>query len=222
MVTLTHLLRQCRDEHRTLWERSGDARSSEAVAAVIERVAPQLPAPGTITELGPRVRRALVAALEEAKGLPSVLIVRALAELIDARYSHTFADWFRQRSPYQPGVGDPVPQDSPDLRAVMAMRATTPPWRLAHRLDETRHVGLAGEWVVQFRVVFDYSLFDTLAGVITADTVVATCHPNRRLDEFDLTHAHEGGHFQCIPGTWIGSERRSNASLPRRPPQVHP
>ena len=199
MVALTHLLRHCRDDHRTLWERSVDARSSQAVAAVIDQVRPQLPAPGTMTELGPRVRHALVTALEPPNELPPVLVARALAELIDERYNRTFAHWFRCRSPYQPGVGDPVPLDSPDLRAVMAMRATTPPWRLAHRLDETRHIRLAGDWGVQFRIVFDYSLFETLAGLITAETVVATCHPNRRLDEFDLTHSNEDRTFPVRP-----------------------
>ena len=199
VVTLTHLLHLCRDEHRVLWERSGDPRSTRRVTALVNEVAEDLPAPGTEAVLEPPVRRALVAALEPADDIPPVLIARALAELIDERYGHTFADWFRRHSPYQPGVGDPVPLDSPDLREVMAMRSTSPPWRLAHRLDETRHVRLAGEWVVQFRVIFDYTLFDTMAGVITTDTVVATCHPNRDLGEFDLTRGAEHRRFPVRP-----------------------
>ncbi len=199
MVTLTHLLRQCRDEHRTLWARAGDPLSTHRVAAVVARVADQLPAPGQEPTLRPPARRALLSALQQADDVPLVSIARALAELLDERYSHTFADWFRQRSPYQPGVGDPVPLDSPDLRPVMAMRATSPPWRLAHRLDETRHVRLAGDWAMQFRVVFDYSLFDTLAGMITADTVLATCHPNRGLDEFALTSGTQQRTFPVRP-----------------------
>ena len=199
VITLTHLLHLCRDEHRVLWERSGDPRTFREVTALMNEVADKLPAPGTTAVLEPPVRRALVAALEQADDIPPVLIARALAELVDERYGHTFADWFRRRSPYQPGVGDPVPLDSPDLREVMAMRSTSPPWRLAHRLDETRHVRLAGEWVVQFRIVFDYSLFDTLAGAITADTVVATCHPNRGLVEYDLTRGAEHRSFPVRP-----------------------
>ena len=199
IVTLTHLLRLCREEHRVLWERSGDAPSTQGVAAVVEQVAGQLPAPGQEPLLRPPVRRALLTALRQADDMPAVLIARGLAELIDERYNHTFADWFRQHSPYQPGVGDPVPLDSPDLRPVVAMRATSPPWRLAHPLDETRHVRLAGDWAVQFRVVFDYSLFDTLAGMITADTVVATCHPNRGLDEFDLSRGTNQRRFPVRP-----------------------
>jgi 8-oxo-dGTP pyrophosphatase MutT (NUDIX family) len=199
VVTLTHLLHLCRDEHRVLWERSGDPRAVREVKALMREVAAKLPGPGTTAALEPPVRRALVAALERDDDIPPVLIARALADLIDERYGHTFAQWFRRRSPYQPGVGDPVPLDSPDLREVMAMRSTSPPWRLAHRLDETRHVRLAGEWVVQFRVVFDYSLFDTLAGVVTADTVVATCHPNRGLGELDLTPGTQDGRFPVRP-----------------------
>lgn len=187
LVTLTHLLHLCRDEHRVLWERAGDPRTAGMVTSLVSEVADELPAPGTAAALEPPVRRALAATLERANGIPPVLVVRALAELIDERYCHTFAAWFRRRSPYQPGVGDPVPLDNPDLRQVTAMPSTSPPWRLAHRLDETRHVRLAGDWVVQFRVVFDYSLFDTLSGAIQAGTVIATCHPNRDLGEFDLT-----------------------------------
>ena len=199
IVTLTHLLHLCRDEHRVLWERSGDLHVASMVMALVSEVADTLPPPGTGTVLEPPVRRALVTALERAGNVPPVLIARALAELIDEHYRDTFASWFRRRSPYQPAVGDPVPLDTPDLRQVTAMRATSPPWRLAHRLDETRHVRLAGEWVVQFRVVFDYSLFDTLAGVINTDTVIATCHPNRDLREFDLTGGAEDRTFPVHP-----------------------
>lgn len=199
IVTVTHLLRQCLEEHRTLWEQSGDTLSTRKVAAVVDQAAKRLPAAGEKSLLQPSVRRALLRALQQADDLPGVLIARALAELIDERYSHTFAAWFRQRSPYQPAVGDPVPLDSPDLRPVMAMRPTSPPWRLAHRLDETRHIPLAGDWAVQFRITFDYTLFDTLAGVITADTVIATCHPNRGLDEFDLTRGTKQRTFPVRP-----------------------
>ena len=199
VVTLTHLLHLCRDEHRVLRERTGDPHSTGVVMALASKVADKLPPPGTATVLEPRVREALVAALEQADGIPPVLIARALAGLVDERYSHTFARWFRRRSPYQPAVGDPVPLDTPDLRQVTAMRSTSPPWRLAHRLDETRHVRLAGEWVVQFRVVFDYSLVDTLSGAINADTVIATCHPNRDLKEFDLTGGTEDRTFPVRP-----------------------
>lgn len=199
VVTLTHLLHLCRDEHRILRERTGDPHTAGVVASLASKLAGKLPAPGTTTVLEPPVREALVAALEQADGISPVLIARALAGLIDERYSHTFADWFRRRSPYQPTVGDPVPLDTPDLRLVTAMRSTSPPWRLAHRLDETRHIRLAGEWVVQFRVVFDYSLFDTLVGAINADTVIATCHPNRDLREFDLTGGTEDRTFPVHP-----------------------
>ena len=185
LVTLTHLLHLCRDDHRALWEGADDPRSLERAASLRRNLADILPSPSSAADLEPHVRRALVEAFDEP-GIAPVLVARTLAELVDERYCHTFSGSFRRRSPYQPGVGDPVPLDSPDVREVLAMRSTAPPWRLANRLDETRHIRLAGEWAVQFRIVFDYSLFDTLSGAVNADTILATCHPNRGLDELDL------------------------------------
>ena len=198
VVTLTHLLHLCRDDHRALWEGADAPRSIERVASLRRKLADILPRPAIAAALDPPVRRALVEAFDE-RDIASVLVARTLAELIDERYCHTFAESFRRRSPYQPGVGDPVPLDSPDLRDVLAMRSTSPPWRLANRLDETRHICLAGEWAVQFRIIFDYSLFETLAGAITADTVVATCHPNRSLSELDLSRGTDSWTFPIGP-----------------------
>lgn len=198
LVTLTHLLHLCRDDHRALWEGTDDPQSIERAASLRHELAHILPSPSNAEVLEPHVRRALADAFDEP-GIAPVLVARTLAELLDERYCHTFANWFRRRSPYQPGVGDPVPLDSPDLRDVLAMRSTSPPWRLANRLDETRHIRLAGEWAVQFQIIFDYSLFDTLAGAITADTVVATCHPNRSLSELDLTRGIDRWTFPIGP-----------------------
>lgn len=189
LVALTHLLRECRNDHVLLRERLGDQTDARRLGALLRDVVKQLPPAGTESVLGLPVRRAFVSALGRTGDLPLVLVARAIAELIDGRYSHTFAGWFQRRSPYQPSVGDPFPLDTPDLRDLMAMPATAPPWRLAQRLDETRHVRLAGEWVLQFRVAYDYSVFETLAGVVTADTVFATCHPSRDLEDYDLPAA---------------------------------
>jgi 8-oxo-dGTP pyrophosphatase MutT (NUDIX family) len=195
LVTLTQLVRVCRDEHALLWERSADRDCRLRVSTVLRSLPEQ--AGGDV--LQPRVRRLMAAALEPIDGVPTVVVAHALAGFVDARYGDTFAASFRRRSPYQPAVGDPMPLDSPDLRTVMAMRPTSPPWRLANRLDETRRVRLAGEWAVQFRVVFDYSLFDALAGVVTADTLIATCHPNRGLVDFDLSRTGDGRTFPVRP-----------------------
>ncbi|WP_404380345.1 NUDIX domain-containing protein [Knoellia locipacati] len=96
-------------------------------------------------------------------------------------------------------MGDPIPLDNPDLRRVTAMRSTSPPWRLANRLDETRRVRLAGEWAVQFRVVFDYSIADNLDTLMTHDAVIATCHPNRSILELDLAQVSDGRTFPIGP-----------------------
>lgn len=127
------------------------------------------------------------------------MVARGLADLIDDRFGHTFADSFRSRSPYQPGVGNPVPLDSPDLRRITATQSTSPPWRLANRLDETRRVRLADGWAVQFRVVFDYSIAESLDTLMTHDTVIATCNPNRSLRELDLTHVEDKRTFPIGP-----------------------
>lgn len=112
---------------------------------------------------------------------------------------HTFSESFGRRSPYQPGAGDAVPLGTPNLRTVMAMRPTSPPWRLANRLDETRRVRLAGEWAIGFRIVYDYRLFDALSDLITDNTIVATCHPNQALDEFILPSDRNRPAFPVIP-----------------------
>lgn len=96
-------------------------------------------------EPGLEVRGALAEALTDSDDLPAVAVARLLAELLDESYCHSFRESFRRRNPYQPGVGNPIPLDSPDLREVTAMPATSPPWRLANRSDETRHVRLAGK-----------------------------------------------------------------------------
>jgi hypothetical protein len=186
LVTLTHLLHLCRDEHRTLWEGHRDPVSSTRTASALGRLTGLLRADQCGLELDAPMRHALADALEPARGVAPVVLARALAVFLDEHFGHTFTESFRSRSPYQPGVGDPVPLASPDLRNVIRMRPTAPPWRLANRLDETRGVRLAGEWAVGFRVIYDYSLYDTLAGIISADTIVATCHPNQALDEFAM------------------------------------
>lgn len=186
LVTLTHLLHLCRDEHPVLWEQAGnlDIRATVAnVLAPLRTVAASGPAAATLDK---PVREALATALRPVGGAAPVVIAHALALFLDDQYGQFFADSFRRRSPYQPGVGDPVPLGGPDIRAVIDMQPTSPPWRLANRLDETRRVRLAGEWATQFRIVFDYSVFDILSGLVTADTIVATCHPNRALTEFSL------------------------------------
>jgi 8-oxo-dGTP pyrophosphatase MutT (NUDIX family) len=198
LVTLTHLLRLCRDEHGLLWERVSEPSCQARAAQVVSTLDAVLASQPARSVLGPDVRRLLAAALVPAGDVPVVVLAHAMAGFIDQRYGDSFAASFRRRSPYQPAVGDPVPLDSPDLRTITALRPTSPPWRLANRLDETRRVRLAGEWTVQFRLVFDYGLADILTDLVTADTVVATCHPNRRLADFDQIHT-AGGTFPVRP-----------------------
>jgi 8-oxo-dGTP pyrophosphatase MutT (NUDIX family) len=186
LVSLTHLLRLCRDEHSLLWERLGDPATDTQIAARMGPLAALTSSAPTATILDRPTRRILADALAPGGDLPPVVLAHALADWLDTNYGHTFTASFHDRSPYQPAVGDPLPVDVPDLRQVTAMAPTAPPWRLANRLDQTRRVRLAGEWATQFRVVFDYSLTGVLSGLISADTVIATCHPNRYLAEIRM------------------------------------
>ncbi|WP_205730013.1 NUDIX domain-containing protein [Blastococcus sp. TF02-8] len=199
LVTVTHLLRLCRDEHSVLWSRTDDPVCCARVDHLLTELSRVLPAPGMAADLAPEVRAALADALEPVDDTPVVVVARALAEMIDERYGHTFSASFARRSPYQPRVGDPLPLDSPDLRVVTALPPTPPPWRLANRLDGTRRLRLAGEWATQFRVIFDYSAMHLLNDLVTTDTVVATCHPNVRMDEIRLPQDQRGRSFPVGP-----------------------
>ena len=199
LVTLTHLLQLCRDEHRVLWARVNDLGWQRRVSRHVADLRRRLPAAGTVGTLADDVRAAMATALEPPADLPPALVAKALAELLDERYGHTFAEFFRRHSPYQPSVGDPIPLDTPNLPAISDLPPTAPPWRLANRLDQTRRIRLAGEWAVQYRVVFDYGLYDVLDGIVDANTVIATCHPNRLLDEFDAPTVAGGRHFPVRP-----------------------
>ena len=186
LVTVTHLLRLCRDEHRVLWEQAGNPDLRATVTSVLAPLRTLAGSRPTAATMDPQVRHLLAEALKPVNGAAPAVIAHALTQFLDDHYGQFFADWFRSRSPYQPGVGDPIPLGGPDIREVLDMRPTSPPWRLANRLDETRRVRLAGGWATQFRVVFDYSLSDALSGLVTPDTIIATCHPNRALTEFTL------------------------------------
>lgn len=213
MVSLTHLLRLCRTEHPTLWEHHADPRCRARIDRLMADVASALPAPGTAASVTRAVGEALAAAITTDPDVPAVVVAHALAELLDTHYGHSFTDWFRARSPYQPAVGDPIPLDSPDLREVTDLAPTAPPWRLANRLDETRRVRLAGAWTTQFRVVFDYSAFDALDGVVGADTVIATCHPNHDLGELGFIPGRDGPAFPVQPADLQAQRQRLDRLL---------
>lgn len=206
VVVLTRLLRLCRDDHAVLWEHHADPRCRARVAEKTALIASCLAEPGSASLLGAPARDALAAALVSApEGPPVVVLAHALAELIDDHYGHSFASWFRRRSPYQPAVGDPMPLDRPDLRRVTALAPTAPPWRLANRLDETRRIRLAGAWATQFRIVFDYEFGDLLGDLFAADGVVAACQPNVDLGDFGL--AGSGPHL-AFPIGPVDAERQ--------------
>ncbi len=199
IVTLTHLLQLCRDEHVILWERVSDADCQDQVAKILSPLNALVTATQPSPTLDGTVRALLAMSLAGTTEVPPVVIAHALAQFLDDNYAYTFTSFFRSHGPYQPAVGDPIPLDSPNLRALTPMPFTSPPWRLANRLDQTRHVRLAGDWAVEYRLVFDYSLTDILAGLVTADTMIATCHPNRSVTEFSLPRDTHGRTFPIRP-----------------------
>ena len=195
LVLLTHLLRWCRDDHDVLWEHAHE----ETLPLKLGGLSDLRTAADSRSTVGKQLRRAMADVLTSPSKFPSVVAARSLAVFLDDWFWPTFRDSFARRSPYQPGVGDPTPLDTPDFRDLTDMTPTSPPWRLANRLDETRHVRLAGEWAVQFRVVFDYSASDALSGLISPDTVVATCHPNESMSELSLGETDTGTLFPVTP-----------------------
>lgn len=206
VVTLTQLLRLCRDEHAVLWERVGDPDCQDQVLRTLSRLGGHLKATEAVATLDRAMRTLLTRSFDSTTDVPPVVIAHALAQFLDEHYGHTFSRFFRDRSPYQPAVGDPIPLDFPDLRSLTPMPFTSPPWRLANRLDQTRHIRLAGDWAVQYRLVFDYSLADALTGLVTRDTLIATCHPNRSVTEFSLPSDAHGRTFPIRP-TDLGRQR---------------
>lgn len=207
LVSLTQLLRLCRDEHATLWEHHADPRCRARVAVRMTNIDRSMPSPASAARVDAVARKAVSAALTADPKIPPVVMAHAIAELVDRCYGHSFVDWFRSHSTYQPAVGDPIPLDYPDLRRVTELAPTAPPWRLASRLDETRRIRLAGAWTTQFRVVFDYGLFDILTGIVTPETLLATCHPNHDLAELGLTTQGQGAIFPVRPAD-LGSQAR--------------
>ncbi len=199
IVALTWLLRVCRQQHAALSARMTDPDGQRQYAAATQRLSSAMPAAGAAGTLDARVRHVLAGLLSDLGPRLRPVAALAAARLLDERYAHTFGRFFHNRSPYSPSVGDPLPLDSPDLPQILAMPATSPPWRLANRLDETRHVRLAGGWANDFEVIFDYSASQALSGVIHRDTMLATCHPNRALSEFSWPSDGDGRTFPVTP-----------------------
>lgn len=214
VVAAAHLLRYCRDHHAELWEHAGDRVATKAVTEALAPLTVALPGPAVTSTLTAEVRAQLSAAFEGPSGRVSrAVLAHGLAEFLDDRYAVSFGRWFRRRSPYRPEFGDPVPLDDPGVGRNAAVAVTSPPWRLANRLDETRHLRLASGWTSQFRVVFDYSLTGHLAGLLRDGEVLATCHPNRSLDELELTARPGGRLFPVRPADVQGQHIRLDALI---------
>ncbi len=150
------------------------------------------------------------------KGEDSLCVAaHVLAQLLDARYAHGFGRAFRRRGPVELAVGDPLPLDDPGLRQVVNVGLTSPPWRLANRLDETRHVRLAGRWAEEFSVTLDYHLTGALSDLADASTVIATCHPNRSVDELILGQRRAGRLFPVGPADEAAQQGLLDALIAR-------
>lgn len=209
LIVLTVLLRWCRDHHRQLQALMTDGPVQTALEARVDPVRRTMVGTRDRSSLDDTVRGELATLFARDDDVPVVAMAHRVAELIDEQYQVSLSASFRARSPYRPGVGDPVPLGAANVTAVTTLVPTAPPWRLAHRLDQTRHVRLAGEWAAQFHVVFDYSLAETGAPFLGADTVLATVHPNASLADLEFPAGPDGRVFHIGPA----DERRQGAQL---------
>ncbi|MBF6557417.1 MAG: hypothetical protein IVW52_14885 [Acidimicrobiales bacterium] len=200
LAVLTEMLRWCRDDHAVLWEQLGDPACQAWRTEALRPFHEQVSSPAAIPVIDASTRQLLDAGLGKVPDrIPAVVAAHVFAQLLDARYAHAFGRALRRRGPVELRVGDPLPLDDPGLRQVVSVPLTSPPWRLANRLDETRHIRLAGRWAEEFRVVLDFGLTGALAGLADASSSVATCHPNRSVEELRLGQVHRGRLFPVAP-----------------------
>ncbi len=207
LALVTEMLRWCRDDHAVLWEQLNDPACQAWRSHQLEQHHEQLGMPSELPMVDEATRRLLDAGLGNIPDrVPAVVAAHVLAQMLDARYAHGFGRAFRRGGPSELRVGDPLPLDDAGLRQVVSVPLTSPPWRLANRLDETSHVRLAGRWAEEFRVVLDYRLSGTLGGLSDPSTVVATCHPNRSVDELILGQKRHGRLFPVVPADEAAQE----------------
>ncbi|MDA8267738.1 MAG: hypothetical protein M0013_05110 [Actinomycetota bacterium] len=200
LTAVTELLRWCRDDHAVLWEQLGEPASQAWRARGLSHLREGLEGPAQLPMVDASTRALIDAALSQVPDrVPGVVAAHVLAQVLDARYAAGFGRAFRRHGPAELAVGDPLPLDDPGLRHVVSVALTSPPWRLANRLDETRHVRLAGRWAEEFSVILDYRLNGALSDLADASTVIATCHPNRNVDELSLGQRRPGRLFPVGP-----------------------
>lgn len=200
LTLITEMLRWCRDDHAVLWEQLNDPTCQAWRSHLLCILQEQSAGPSQLPVIDARTRRLLSLGLDDIPDrVPGVVAAHVLAQFLDARYAPGLGRAFRRRGPVELAVGDPLPLDDPGLRQIVSVALTSPPWRLANRLDETRHIRLAGRWAEEFRVVLDYRLSGTLTGLADPSTVIATCHPNRGVGELTMGQQHRGRLFPVAP-----------------------
>ncbi|MHB1773118.1 MAG: nitrilase-related carbon-nitrogen hydrolase [Acidimicrobiales bacterium] len=213
---VTELLRWCRDDHAALWEQLGKPACQSWRAHGLRHVQERFEGPAELPMIDASTRALIDAALGRSPDrVPGVVAAHVVAQVLDARYAACFGRAFRRRGPVELAVGDPLPLDDPGLRQVVSVRLTSPPWRLANRLDETRHVRLAGRWAEEFSVILDYRLTGALSDLADASTVIATCHPNRIVDELSLGQRRPGRLFPVGPADETAQQTLLDALIAR-------
>lgn len=208
LVVVTEMLRWCRDDHAVLWEQLGDPMCQAWSTQALRPLHEQSAAPVATPTIDDGTRQLLGAVLQEVPDrIPAVVVAHVVAQLLDTRYAHTFGRAFRRHGPVELRVGDPLPLDDPGLRQMVSVPLTSPPWRLANRLDETRHIRLAGRWAEEYRVVLDFGLTGALAGLADKSSSIATCHPNGSVEELRLGQARRGQLFPVEPSDEAAQEK---------------
>ena len=72
IVTLTHLLQLCRDEHIVLWERVSDPDCQDRVAQTLSRLGQHISATPSVATLDQRMRSLLTKSLNSMSDVPPV------------------------------------------------------------------------------------------------------------------------------------------------------
>ncbi|EWT07739.1 NUDIX hydrolase [Intrasporangium chromatireducens Q5-1] len=197
LAVLAHLLRVCRDHAECL---SGGWVEQDLPTATLTRLAHAkrlIALNAGRGRLGQLACEAIADAVAHGRRLDGIRCAYLLAGEVDRVLGHTFEESFRRRAPYEPAVGDPVPIESPDIRQLIDMPASTPPWRLVQRVDQTRRVRLAGAWAAQYRVIYEVPSMD--GPLLTPDTIVASCQPNLELAELSVPHDRQQQAFPVGP-----------------------
>lgn len=207
LLRMAHLLQSAFSESRT---RRG-AQVDRAVSLLREEARATLQAATNLVT--PRDIRELLRLIEEHHELLSewadptegrAMVMRAVSLGIDDAVGPGFVDAFKNGVWLEIRPGDVFPVNSYDPRPILGTsEVNTHPNRLPTiDLGVVRHLRLADDRFATYRVVLDWDASNSLAGLdAPAPLRLATWHPNRVLDEFEILGTPEERQHRSLPRT---------------------